>query len=92
MKINNIYATQAAYLANNKTRRPNAAASNVHDNFSISGQAEDYQIARRAISRLPDVRESRVDELKNLIESGQYTVNASAIANKILQNFDNRWS
>ncbi|MCL1988378.1 MAG: flagellar biosynthesis anti-sigma factor FlgM [Firmicutes bacterium] len=92
MKINTIYAAQAVYQTNSKTRKSNAAASNAQDNLSISGQAEDYQIARRAISQLPDVRENRVAELKSLIESGQYSVNASAIANKILQNFDNRWS
>ena len=60
----------------------NSAAS--EETVSLSSTAKDIQLAEKAIERLPDVREEKVQELKSQIETGNYNVNGEKIAGKML--------
>ena len=57
----------------------------VSDKIEISDAAKDFQVAMKAFKELPDVRESKVAALKDQINSGQYNVTGSEIADKILE-------
>ena len=87
-RVDNVYNVYKAYntVGVGRPRRSIAAAGQVRDSFSLSVQAEDYQLARRTISQLPDVRQDKVDTLRSEIETGQYSVSATMIADRILQN------
>ena len=50
----------------------------------ISSQAVDLRGLEAHISQLPDVDTSRVTELRNQIANGQYQINFSQVAEKIL--------
>ena len=54
------------------------------DKASLSSTARDIQQAEKAIEQLPDVREEKVQELKDQIEAGKYNVNGEKIAGKML--------
>ena len=88
MRIDGAINAYKIYNTNNagRTRRSSAAGSRNHDVFSMSGQAGDYQVARKAVSRVPDVRQGKVDALQMQIASGQYSISADAVADKILQS------
>ena len=88
MRVDNVLNVYKAYNTGNagRQRRSNSADGIGQDSFSISGQAEDYQLARKAVSRVPDIRQGKVDALQFQIASGQYNVSAAAVADKILQN------
>lgn len=88
MRIDNVYGAYRLYdtKGTGRSRRVNNQGTQNRDIFSLSEQAEDYQIARRAVSRIPEVRQEKVDTLQNQISSGQYSVSAAMIADKILQN------
>ena len=53
------------------------------DSVSISSQASDYQVARRAIQNTPDVRADFVSRIKEQIAAGTYNVSASDVAARI---------
>ena len=91
MRVDNVYSAYKLYNTNNtgRQRRSNSIGAQAQDSFSLSVQAEDYQVARQAVSRLPDIRQGRIDALQFQIASGQYSVSAAQVADKILQNTEN---
>ena len=91
MRVDNAYSAYKLYNTSGSGRPRRTATFGQgpqEDTFTLSVQAEDYQLARKAISRLPDVRDQKVLQLQSQIESGQYSVSASAVADRILQNLD----
>ncbi|MCL1999544.1 MAG: flagellar biosynthesis anti-sigma factor FlgM [Turicibacter sp.] len=87
LRIDNAYRAYNAYntAAHTKTK-PTTSHRPSTDTFSLSHHAEDYQTARRALASLPDIREDKVASLRHLIQSNQYNIPSSAIAEKILQS------
>lgn len=56
------------------------------DEFKISGQAKDFQVAMKALRNIPDIRKEKVFEVSQKIENGQYDVKAEDVAEKLIQN------
>jgi negative regulator of flagellin synthesis FlgM len=56
------------------------------DQISLSGAAKEISRLQAEVSKLPDVRTDRVDELKSAINSGTYNVKGDAVAGKLLKN------
>jgi negative regulator of flagellin synthesis FlgM len=54
------------------------------EKVDLSTKAKDIQGLKSAITNLPDVREEKVQELKNRIESGKYNVSGEKIAEKMV--------
>ncbi len=55
-------------------------------NADISSRARDMAKAKQAASEAPDVRESKVAELREQIRSGKYNVSAEAIADRLVDD------
>ncbi len=56
------------------------------DQITLSGTAKEIGRLQAEVSKLPDVRTDRVEELKSTINSGTYNVKGEAIAGKLLNN------
>ena len=56
------------------------------DQISLSGAAQDIGRLQAEVSKLPDIRSDRVEEVKNAINSGTYDVKGDAVAGKLIQN------
>ena len=54
---------------------------------SLSTESKDVQFAKKIVDSEPDVREDKVAELKSQIESGNYTVDHKAVADKMVDSF-----
>lgn len=54
------------------------------EKVDLSTKARDIQNLKSAIANLPDVREEKVQELKNRIEGGKYNVSGEKIAEKMV--------
>ena len=63
-----------------------AAAANLvpEEKVNLSTTAKDVQNLSNAISKLPDVREDKVQALKDQIEKGTYKVDAEKTAEKMV--------
>lgn len=55
------------------------------DKIEISQQAHDYQLAMKALNKLPDTRGEKVEEVKSQLDSGNYKPSSEDILNKILE-------
>ena len=73
-----------------KTARTQKAqgTARVSVQVSISQAGRDYQIAKKAVSEASDIREDKVAQLKNMVNSGQYQVNGDDFASKLLEKYN----
>ena len=78
-KVQGIYGKQAV-----KRTETKVGASYGKDSVVFSNFAKELQLASKAVKEAPEVRTEKVDRLKAQVESGQYNVSASQIAEKIL--------
>jgi negative regulator of flagellin synthesis FlgM len=63
--------------------KPDKAAART-DTVVISDAAKRIQEARMQLDEIPDVREDKVDQLRNQIENGTYKIDADRIAGKMI--------
>jgi negative regulator of flagellin synthesis FlgM len=72
--------TQPRRVDDVKKTRPSMGS----DQVSLSPESKELQAVRQAVAQAPDVRETRVAELKEAIKSGRYTVTGEEIAGQML--------
>ncbi len=92
MSIGEVYLSQTFKVTAPKGTVPaktvaetkNVNKTSVKDGFEVSDFAKDLNTARKAIKETDDVRQGLVDDIKARFKAGQYEVNTSAIADKIL--------
>ncbi len=78
-KVNSIYKVGAPKKTG-KVKTPHTGK----DNFAISDLAKDYQTAKKAVGKALDIREDKVDDIKQRLKSGTYHVDAKEVADKIV--------
>jgi flagellar biosynthesis anti-sigma factor FlgM len=61
-----------------------ASKNNTEDKMDVSGKRWEIASIMAAINRLPDVRDSMVQEIKQSIEAGIYTIDPRKIAEKMI--------
>lgn len=69
-------------LGSDSTRRPVDTSDSARVN--VSQNARDIHKIKELAMQAPDVDQEKVNKFKNLIASGQYKVNAQAIADKMV--------
>ena len=62
-------------------------ATSTTDQVSFSTMGRDTQVAKKALSSVPDVREDKVNALRESIANGTYQVSAESFADKLLAAF-----
>lgn len=62
--------------------------SAVRDEVQISSIGRDYQIAKQAVADASDIREDRIAQLKESVDSGNYNVDVDNFANKLLEKYN----
>ncbi len=82
-KVTGIYGNTSKIGRYTKT----GEVSSKKDELSISGKAKDFSIAKQAVRQIPDVRQDKINEIKQKMDSGEYSVKASEVAEKILTAF-----
>ena len=54
------------------------------ERVDLSAEAKEFQQIKQIVDQTPDVRLDKVNELKDLVQSGNYTVDAGKVAAKIM--------
>ena len=89
MRIDAYNQVAQLYGAQNKARvQKTQSAYSVSDQVSISQAGKDFQIAKNAVSGASDIREDKVAQLKQKVDSGTYTVNPDDFASKLLEKYN----
>ncbi len=81
-QVGQIYKTDAKM----KTQKVWKASDT--DKVEISAFGKIYQIAKKAVNDVPDIREDKIAEIKARIDNGTYDVSAESFADKLLESYD----
>lgn len=87
MKIGNMVNVQSVMKSYSKNVAEVKKKENVNlspDKIEISNEAREYQVAMQAFKQLPDVREDKVNDIKEQIRNGSYRPSSEDIAKKLL--------
>ena len=80
-KVSQLYKTSGV-KSTSKT-----GGSSFSDTLELSKTGKDYQVAKQIVSRTPDVREARVQELQQRMASGTYNISMEDVADKLVDNY-----
>ncbi len=87
----NARTIQQTYLRNEQVRADSerqandgAVSSSPSERVDLSTTAKDIQQLKDALSKLPDVREEKIQEVRKKLEDGTYNVSADQIAGKMV--------
>lgn len=88
MRVENIQ--RVAQLYNSKTiKKSNKTAdADTSDQLEISQTGRDYQIAKKAVKETDDVREDLVQDIKNRMENGEYSISGNEFAAKVIDRYN----
>lgn len=87
MRIDAFNQISQLYQASKPKKVAKTGTSSLQDQYRISNKGQDYQVAKNALAKLPDVREDKVAELKAAMESGTYNVSSQEIADAMVSKF-----
>ena len=88
MRIDGMQKVAQIYSSNTIAKTEKKKVEAAKDNLQISQAGRDYQIARKAVSEAPDVREELVADIKSRVEAGTYNVSADAFAEKVIAKYN----
>lgn len=61
------------------------------DVLSISSQAKDFQTVLKGLKDVPDIRQSKINELSEKYETGKYDIDGKDIVDKVIKTaFDSK--
>jgi len=84
----NVQSVMKAYGKNVGKTKKTEGIKFESDKIEISQEAHDFQVAMKAFKDLPDVREDKVSELKEQVNSGSYKPSSEDVMNKLLSRLE----
>lgn len=88
MRIENIQMVASLYDKKSITKPKKTAEADTTDQLEISQAGRDFQIAKKAVKGSEDVREDLVNEIKNRIDNGDYSVSGDDFASKVIDRYN----
>lgn len=83
--INRIYDSYRTQAATPTTKSVKAGGK---DAVALSETAKELSMVQKMLSDVPDVRAEKVEQLKEQMRSGQYSISAQEVADKMFSQFD----
>lgn len=85
--INRVYDT---YSTKNASATIKTNKTEGKDQVALSTQAKDFATIKNMLKEVPEVRQDKVDSLKEQINNGTYNVSSQEVAQKILAQYSFR--
>lgn len=87
MRINGMQGVNQVYKSNKANKAyGSSATTSGKDTLALSSFAKDLSVAKAAVSKTPDVRQAKVDDLKQQMDAGTYNITANQVAQKIVDS------
>jgi negative regulator of flagellin synthesis FlgM len=87
MRIDAFNKVSQLYKTNSVKSAAKSQGSSFSDKLEISQTGKDYQVAKQLVARTPDIREAKVNDIKQRMEAGAYHVSIEDVANKLVDEF-----
>lgn len=87
MRIDAFNKVSQLYKTNSVKSTAKSKGASFSDSLEISQTGKDYQVAKQIIARTPDVRETKINDIKQRMESGAYHVSIQDVADKLVDEY-----
>lgn len=87
MRIDAFNKISELYKASNVKNTAKVKGRSFSDTLEISQTGKEYQTARQIVARTPDIRETKVNDIKQRMEAGSYHVTIEQVADKIVDKY-----
>ncbi len=87
MRIDAFNKVSQLYKTNSAKSTTKSQGSSFSDKLEISQTGKDYQVAKQLVARTPDIRETKVNDIKQRMEAGTYHVSIEDVANKLVDEY-----
>jgi negative regulator of flagellin synthesis FlgM len=88
VRINGINNVNGLYKPGNAKKSYGAKdVATGKDSLAISDFAKELQVAKQSVQSAPDVRQAKVESIKQQMEAGKYNVSASQVAEKLVNKY-----
>lgn len=87
MRIDLVNSVNQLYQNNGTKKVIKSNPSMGADKLEISQIGKDYQVAKNAVASVPDVREDKVDAIRQQMAAGTYNVTMDDVAEKLLNSY-----
>lgn len=87
MRIDAFNRVSRLYQANSTKKALSAGKKSNPDRVEISQLGRDAQVARAAVAKTPDIREERVEAIREKMQAGDYSADMDALADKLLAGY-----
>ncbi len=87
MRIDAFNKVSQLYKTNSVKSTTKSQGSSFSDKLEISQTGKDYQVAKQLVARTPDIRETKVNDIKQRMETGAYHVSIEDVANKLVEEY-----
>ncbi len=87
MRVEALSQVSQMYQAAKAKKAAQKTDAREKDRYEASRSARDYQIARNAVAAAPEIREEKVEKIKEALSSGTYNVSAQEIADKMVSKY-----
>lgn len=84
MRIEAYNQVQQVYQSKKVNQTQKAGTASHSDQVQISSFGKDIQTAKAALAGCPDVREERIDSIREQIRNGSYRVDNASFAEKLI--------
>ncbi|MDD5934725.1 MAG: flagellar biosynthesis anti-sigma factor FlgM [Clostridiales bacterium] len=87
MRIDAFNKVSQLYQQNSTQKVMKSNAVSKRDRVEISQLGKDIQVAKQVVAQAPDIRQDKVNEIKQRMASGKYNVSTEEIADKMIKDF-----
>lgn len=88
MRIESYIQVQQLYNTQKPKRAQDVNTGSFSDKLQISAQGKDIQTAKQAVRMSPDIRESVIAPIRAQLQNGTYDVSNEAIADKMIEKYN----
>jgi len=90
MRIDAFNQVSQLYRTSGTKKAGKTSTTAATDKVEISQIGKDFQIAKQAVSQASDIREDRVNAIREQMNNGTYNVSMEDLADKLLGNYYGR--
>lgn len=87
MRIDAFNKVSQLYQTNSVKNTSKTRSSSFSDKLEISQLGKDYQTAKQIVAQTADIREDKVNEIKQRMEAGTYEVSSEELAQKLVEAY-----
>jgi len=89
MRIDAFNKVSQLYQASSTKSATKATGSSFRDKLEISQVGKDFQVAKQAVAGTSDIREDKVNDIKQRMQAGTYNISSQEVADKLVESYFN---